>query len=1102
MVLLLGLVRGMPLKSLLRRLRHHTLKRWEWTILASLGVVLLLLILLPGLLRRAITARLAAVTPAEVHIADVGFNPFRGRLALQGLALTLKDEEKPVITIGELVGNLRVLSLLRGQVSLEEVQLSGLQVAAIQQADGQLNLKRLLPPSPPSETPPPESDLPTLNIERFDLSAAEIDYQDRTRTPPAHFTLTIKDLAAGEIGLQAKGLATPVTVRLQGSLGESPVHGEGQVFWQRTQTTVEADIEAQRLALGAVEPYLRDALTLQRLSGFVGARLRYRYLNGGDQSPQHLMGGTLKLEGVSFADPLSGQTALDLPSGQVAIETIDLLAHEIRLATVEFHTPKLFFLQSASGLNWTALVRIPNHTPQNEAPQPRTAPDWRFLLQEARLTGGELVYRDSTWLEAEALTLTPEEIQIQHVGNETEDSPLHFRLRLGEGTLTGEGGLRLAPFRFQTQVQFTGIGLASLRPVLMRALTAENVGGTISGAVKAELTTPNGAQIVTVSGVVETTALALAGVPQSGSAVAWDSGHIELSEGSTVIPLNLGLSAQLSRLSVQHLPQGDVSIEKIGGNLRFVQEERASGKTAIPRAASPEQTPLSIKARGTLDVSSFLLTHGSEKQEQLSCFQARAKLNDGSRLLPLDLRLGDVTLEYPYAQGFRTAAGQFQLFTPSSPASLPTPPPPVPSSDIPLSPTPPAQASASALTSSPAVHLDRITLIGGQLYFEDHLISPPQTVYWQDLRIDLSDVGYPLSRPAAFTLHAFNMDGAPIDVQGTTQRQADQLLTRVHGKIERLSLPRFNAYFAPLLGYRVRNGAVSVTWDLTMPGDQMQATTTVTLHDLGLSGKQGSSVLEEEVGLPLHLVIALLKDLNGDINLQLPVAGRFGDPAFRLGGTILRAVRDVLLGAVTSPLKLLGAVISGKEKIEDFSLEPIGFVPGTNQPNNAGKEQLARLGRFLAQRPELDLQLSGHTGPDDLPALKDRLVLVQLQEDASPAKAPNAAEAGQEGATPQVTPQEEVRQFLAHQFDQSGDGAGAPPALSAQATALLTQLRERVVMSPQAMAQLSLERVQTVMNTLTATAALTASRLRLSPDKLRGREGAEVRYMVQARETR
>jgi len=391
-----------------------------------------------------------------------------------------------------------------------------------------------------------------------------------------------------------------------------------------------------------------------------------------------------------------------------------------------------------------------------------------------------------------------------------------------------------------------------------------------------------------------------------------------------------------------------------------------------------------------------------------------------------------------------------------------------------------------------------VALIGGQLYFEDQAVTPSQLVYWQDVKIDLSGVGYPLVRPAAFTLHAFNNDGAPVEVQGTTQRQADLLLTRVHGKIERLSLPRFNVYFESFLGYRVQNGAVSLIWDLTIPGNRLQATTAVTLHNLGLSSKQGTSVLEEQVGLPLHLVIALLKDLNGDINLQLPVEGQFDEPGFHLGGTILRAIRDVLIGAVTSPLKLLGAVFSGEDKIEDFSLEPIPFVPGTNQPTGAGKEQLTRLGRFLAQRPELDLQLGGYTGPDDLRVLKDRVVLAQLLQENMPlAKAQDASGTEPGETTLPVPPQEEVRQFLAYQLNHP-EGNGAP-ALSAQATTLLTQMRDQVTIAPQVKDSLSQDRVRAVISALTANPGVPQRRLHLSPEKLRGREGPEVRYMVQTR---
>ena len=35
-----------------------------------------------------------------------------------------------------------------------------------------------------------------------------------------------------------------------------------------------------------------------------------------------------------------------------------------------------------------------------------------------------------------------------------------------------------------------------------------------------------------------------------------------------------------------------------------------------------------------------------------------------------------------------------------------------------------------------------------------------------------------------------------------------------------------NVYLESLLGYRVRNGAVSLTWDMTIPGNRVQATTT------------------------------------------------------------------------------------------------------------------------------------------------------------------------------------------------------------------------------------------------------------------------------------
>jgi hypothetical protein len=139
---------------------------------------------------------------------------------------------------------------------------------------------------------------------------------------------------------------------------------------------------------------------------------------------------------------------------------------------------------------------------------------------------------------------------------------------------------------------------------------------------------------------------------------------------------------------------------------------------------------------------------------------------------------------------------------------------------------------------------------------------------------------------------------------------------------------------------------VSVKWEIALPGDLVQANAAVTLHDIGLSGKQTTSELEQQVGLSTNLIIALLKDLNGDINLNLPVEGRWSEPGFHVGGTLWQAIRDALIGAVTSPLKLLGAVFSKSDSLEDFALDPIRFVPGTGQLSLAGKGKSIVYGFF------------------------------------------------------------------------------------------------------------------------------------------------------------
>jgi|GEM_PF-6793445 len=97
-----------------------------------------------------------------------------------------------------------------------------------------------------------------------------------------------------------------------------------------------------------------------------------------------------------------------------------------------------------------------------------------------------------------------------------------------------------------------------------------------------------------------------------------------------------------------------------------------------------------------------------------------------------------------------------------------------------------------------------------------------------------------------------------------------------------------------------------------------------------------------------------------------------------------------------------------------------------------------------------------------------------------------------------MTPQDEVRQFLAKKLTTGESGPETP--LSFQATDLLTRLRKSAKVPADETERLANDRVQVVIAELTTRHAIIADRLHISPEKQRGPGGAEVRYTIQTRE--
>jgi hypothetical protein len=96
-----------------------------------------------------------------------------------------------------------------------------------------------------------------------------------------------------------------------------------------------------------------------------------------------------------------------------------------------------------------------------------------------------------------------------------------------------------------------------------------------------------------------------------------------------------------------------------------------------------------------------------------------------------------------------------------------------------------------------------------------------------------------------------------------------------------------------------------------------------------------------------------------------------------LGSLAGQALRKALVGALASPLKLLGIATSG-DKI-DLKPEPIAFAPGSETPSEAGDARIDQLGVLLASAPGVSLTLHGGTSEGDERALRERALLAELE---------------------------------------------------------------------------------------------------------------------------
>jgi len=324
----------------------------------------------------------------------------------------------------------------------------------------------------------------------------------------------------------------------------------------------------------------------------------------------------------------------------------------------------------------------------------------------------------------------------------------------------------------------------------------------------------------------------------------------------------------------------------------------------------------------------------------LSDFYARVILNANGRLNLQDVMAGGA------AKG---EAAPSTSLTQANPASAPP-------ASAPAAAPAPAPAPAATAAAKPQIRLGGVTVSKGNINFSDFFVRPNYTANLTDMKGSVSKVSSTDPAPADLTLAGRIDDDAPVNIDGKLNPLADPLYLDIAAKAAGVELTRLTPYAAKYAGYPITKGKLTVDVAYKIENGKLDASNHLYLDQLTFGDKVDSPTATK---LPVLLAVSLLKDRNGVIDINLPVSGSLSDPEFSIGGVIVRVIVNLLTKAITSPFSLIASAFGGGGD----ELGYVEFPPGTATLTPAARQKIDTLGKALADRPSLRLEISGRIDP-------------------------------------------------------------------------------------------------------------------------------------------
>jgi uncharacterized protein involved in outer membrane biogenesis len=372
----------------------------------------------------------------------------------------------------------------------------------------------------------------------------------------------------------------------------------------------------------------------------------------------------------------------------------------------------------------------------------------------------------------------------------------------------------------------------------------------------------------------------------------------------------------------------------------FIRLEVRSGMLNTDLAVDLKSTdPLALGITGKAQVDQLhtldtLKSRDFVKWQRLNVEGLNFQLGDS-------LNIASINLDQPYARFViaddrTTNIDDLLIPQPADKAPAAPKPKPAPGNDKPM-----------------GIRIGEVNINNGSANFADFSLTPNFATAIQQLNGKIGTLDNRQDKPAPVDIKGKVDRYAPVTIKGALNPFNPLASLDIATSFKRVELTTLTPYSGKFAGYRIRKGRLNLDLHYLITQGQLKAENKVVVEQLQLGEKVDSP---DAVNLPLKLAIALLKDIDGKISIELPVTGDLNNPQFSVMPIVWQTLRNLVVKAAAAPFKLIGSLISGGGA-ED--LGTVSFAPGSDELSSQAQGSLDKLAAALKERPALRLEIEG-----------------------------------------------------------------------------------------------------------------------------------------------